>query len=89
MDIRALGNWTNKLNDKIKQRGGQQIYVRYDGPYGNLSLNYHRFTHVLLVVGGIGITPVVGILKHIFLRQEAGRSLIQKCVSYREFSLTF
>jgi predicted ferric reductase len=33
--------------------------MRVDGPYGNQKLNYRRFPNLLLVAGGIGITPVL------------------------------
>jgi len=34
-----------------------------DGPYGNLNLNYRRYPRLVLVAGGIGITPVMGLLR--------------------------
>jgi predicted ferric reductase len=34
-----------------------------DGPYGNMNVNYQRFPVLLLIAGGIGITPIIGILK--------------------------
>jgi len=42
------------------------MWVRIDGPYGNLRLNYRRYPVLLLVGGGIGFTPMLGIMKDMF-----------------------
>jgi predicted ferric reductase len=62
--IRGLGDHTNKLVDRAKTR--KEMYVRVDGPYGNHKLNYRRYPVLLLVGGGVGITPVIGIIKDIY-----------------------
>jgi len=62
--IKGLGQHTKKIVDSATKK--QNIYVRVDGPYGNLHLNYRRFPAVLLVAGGIGFTPMLGILKDMF-----------------------
>jgi len=62
--IKALGDHTRKLVDFA--RSSTQMWIRSDGPYGNIKLNYRRFPYIVLAAGGIGVTPVVGILKDIF-----------------------
>jgi NAD(P)H-flavin reductase len=57
------------------------MWIRVDGPYGNLNFNYRRFPAVILVSGGIGVTPVMGILKDIYrtgqVERKARRSAIE------------
>ena len=47
------------------------ILVNVDGPYG-LSVCYelHRYTHILLVGGGIGVTPLHSCLRHLYLSDK-------------------
>jgi len=68
INIRALGNWTNKVAEKAKSNSW--MWIRIDGPYGNLNLNYRRYSQLLLVAGGIGITPILGLLRQIYCRKS-------------------
>ena len=40
--------------------------IHVDGPYGNLKMQPHRYENVVLIGGGIGITPLMSILKDIY-----------------------
>lgn len=62
--VQALGNHTQKLTEVAK--GRRSLWVRVDGPYGNQRINYRRFPVLLLISGGIGITPCIGILKDMY-----------------------
>ncbi|KAL7502826.1 hypothetical protein ACHAXN_001326, partial [Cyclotella atomus] len=70
--IRALGNHTKKIVDYAEACGAEdkQTLIRCDGPYGDLSFNYRRFGNLLLVGGGIGITPIISVLKDIYGEQS-------------------
>ena len=59
------GNFTNKLYARAKDIN-REIDIKVDGPYGTLNLNYRRYPVIVLVAGGIGITPILGILKDIY-----------------------
>ena len=48
--------------------------IRCDGPYGDLSFNYRRYGVLVLAGGGIGITPLLSILKDIYEISEEGPS---------------
>jgi predicted ferric reductase len=68
VNIKAIGDYTTKLNEYATNK--QKVYVRCEGPYGNLNLNFRRYPTVLLICGGIGVTPVIGILKDIYNRKR-------------------
>jgi predicted ferric reductase len=63
-DTLGLGNYTSKLYAKAKDQ--ESMTIRVDGPYGNLNLNYRRYPIIIFVAGGIGITPILGMLKDIY-----------------------
>jgi predicted ferric reductase len=48
------------------------LKLRLDGPYGTGSLHYSRYPVVVLVAGGIGITPGISIASHIAHRATSG-----------------
>jgi len=62
--IKALGDHTRQLVDSAKERGS--LWVRCDGPYGNHRINFRRFHVLVLVAGGIGVTPVMGFVKDVY-----------------------
>jgi len=62
--IKALGDHTRKLVDVAK--GKENMWIRVDGPYGNHRINYRRFHSLVLVSGGIGVTPIIGFIKDIY-----------------------
>jgi predicted ferric reductase len=70
-----LGNHTKRIakySEKCASENRQAL-IRVDGPYGNLSFNYRRYGSLVLVGGGIGITPIISIIKDIYEKGEAKR----------------
>jgi len=62
--IRGLGDHTQKLMERVSQDPkNSKLWIRIDGPYGNLRVSIRRFPNVVLVLGGIGFSPIIGILK--------------------------
>ena len=53
--VKGLGDHTQKLVQLAAEK--PSFWVRVDGPYGHLKLNYRRFPVLVLVGGGIGMTP--------------------------------
>ena len=69
---------TAKKNDGDNQSLSMQriyanILVNVDGPYG-MPFDYRKFTSILLVCGGIGITPLHGIFRTLLLMFGEGTS---------------
>jgi len=69
--IRDLGDHTHAvcaLAAKAENSGGKEPlpWVRIDGPYGVHDFNFRSFPSIMMVGGGVGITPVIGMLKDIY-----------------------
>ena len=62
--IKALGNHTSALLQKASLTN--TLWVRCDGPYGRLSLNHKRFPALILCGGGVGVTPLIALLKTLY-----------------------
>ncbi|KAL6524521.1 hypothetical protein OROHE_016192 [Orobanche hederae] len=71
--IKSEGQWTSNLYAKVladddqDSEAGQRkcIPIALEGPYGPDSLEFLRHDNLLLVAGGIGITPFLSILHEI------------------------
>lgn len=61
--VRALGSYTRRVVERAKD--GESLWVRVEGPYGG-ALRLKRRPVMVYVVGGIGVTPVIGMLKNAF-----------------------
>jgi predicted ferric reductase len=63
-----LGNHTKRIAKYAEKcvSESRQALIRVDGPYGNLTFNYRRYGSLILVGGGIGITPIISIMKDVY-----------------------
>eukprot|EP00457_Paulinella_chromatophora_P001159 gb/GEZN01001161.1/.p1 GENE.gb/GEZN01001161.1/~~gb/GEZN01001161.1/.p1 ORF type:complete len:665 (-),score=68.40 gb/GEZN01001161.1/:546-2540(-) len=74
LHIRALGDHTSLVvalaqKTALARQANQLVqnpWIRIDGPYGNLSFNIRRYSVLFLAGGGVGVTPVIGLLKDLF-----------------------
>ncbi|KAG6957728.1 hypothetical protein JG688_00010844 [Phytophthora aleatoria] len=85
LHIKALGDWTNKLQSLVGASAGEvasPFDVLVDGPYGSVSIDIQTsstYSHFALFSGGIGVTPMRSIVN--WLHYEAhheGRSSIER-----------
>ncbi len=63
--IKELGDFTSGIG---KIRPGTRAYL--DGPHGNLTVNGHDAPGFVLIAGGIGIAPLIGILRQLSLDRD-------------------
>ncbi|XVF49310.1 hypothetical protein PTKIN_Ptkin04bG0001100 [Pterospermum kingtungense] len=69
--VKCDGWWTSSLYDNIQAQLDsdadkmKSIPVAIEGPYGPSSMTFLRYDSLLLVAGGIGITPFLSILHEI------------------------
>ncbi|KAL4564315.1 hypothetical protein LXL04_028375 [Taraxacum kok-saghyz] len=70
--IKVLGDWTNKLKSHISSLSNEQTDLKLkayvEGPYGHESPYHLMYENLILVAGGIGITPFMAILSDILHR---------------------
>jgi predicted ferric reductase len=81
--IKGLGDHTMRLIERARSRNAANSYfwVRIDGPYGFIPLEYNRYPYLLLVGAGVGVTPCIAALKDIY-RVRMSEAARQK-VPYR------
>lgn len=69
--IKALGpnTFTRKLYELISSSSAEEISnplsICVYGPLGSMTIDLKQYNHILLIAGGIGITPMILILKNI------------------------
>jgi len=65
VDIKQLGDHTAKLLSAFQS--GMHPTVRIDGPYGKVVINPRRYCSLVFVCGGIGVTPMISMLRWYYL----------------------
>jgi len=64
INIRGLGDHTRRLIAAAKE--SRSVLIRVDGPYGKWPYNYARYPRLIFAGAGIGITPCIAAIRHIF-----------------------
>lgn len=77
LQVRKLGDWTEKLCELAETTDFTDVLL--EGPYGACSVDLEdddKYTMVLCVSGGIGVTPCQSVGKHLLLKhRQEGRKL--------------
>ncbi|XP_078173060.1 ferric reduction oxidase 6-like isoform X2 [Carex rostrata] len=86
--IKVLGSWTGKLRDIITDYPNQskdgsdippgKITASVEGPYGHESPYHLMYENLILVAGGIGISPFLAILSDILHRVQEEKPCLPK-----------
>lgn len=82
--IKVLGEWTDKLkgtvssNHKEPQKLGEAelkslVTASVEGPYGHESPYHLTYKYLVLVAGGIGISPFLAVLSDVMHRLKEGK----------------
>ena len=72
--IRKMGGFTSKLHEFLRQNPSPaELKVKVDGPYGKLSVDLRDYSSVVLVAGGIGVTPMISTLLWLIQEKRANR----------------
>ena len=77
---RALGGWTKQVLELAEDKGGEDVSILIEGPYGSVSLDMDddsRYQIALCVSGGIGVTHCQSIAKSLLRQHSRGRHLKQ------------
>ncbi|PON96722.1 Cytochrome b245, heavy chain [Trema orientale] len=76
--IKCQGSWTsslyNLINTELESDADQMksIPIAVEGPYGHPSTDLLRYDSLLLIAGGVGITPFLSILQEVASAQQSG-----------------
>lgn len=73
--IKGGGDWTNELCHRACQGNLVSTTCYVDGPYMTSTYNYKNYSHVLMVAGGIGVTPFVSVISDMMHEKHQCRSL--------------
>ncbi|KAL0335344.1 UNVERIFIED_CONTAM: Ferric reduction oxidase 7, chloroplastic [Sesamum radiatum] len=88
--IKVLGNWTGRLDRLVssaseKETETEPLLQRYskltasvEGPYGHASPYHLTYENLILVAGGIGISPFLAILSDVLHRLKDGKPCMPK-----------
>ncbi len=71
LTIKELGDFTSTIGE-IEPGTGAYI----EGPYGNFILSQSASTHNIFIIGGIGVTPTLSILKSLRDRQDQRKTTV-------------
>jgi len=92
LHIRAVGPWTRKARQLYNPNSSNHPPVVVTGPYGSPNETWSSFETVIMVGGGIGVTPFAAILKDFIFRSKNDQSLKTKkliffwiCRSQKQF----
>eukprot|EP00041_Stephanoeca_diplocostata_P014309 m.259071 g.259071 ORF g.259071 m.259071 type:complete len:598 (-) comp19656_c0_seq1:275-2068(-) len=89
--VRGSGAWSRKLCDHVRTATPPQspappvpLRILMEGPYGATSVDIYseKYTDVLLIGGGIGITPLISIAKDLLIKHTRGRPLRQLTMAW-------
>ncbi|KAL8141981.1 hypothetical protein V2J09_015013 [Rumex salicifolius] len=81
--IKCEGWWTNNLYETLHKESRladeqtRCIPVSIEGPYGPTVMDFLRYDSLIMVAGGIGITPFLSILQHIASVKEQFPSKVE------------
>ena len=83
--VKDRGGWTHALYGLAQE--GCEVDILLEGPYGCLSVDLDHQSHIVLVCGGIGITPIISIARQLAHEQQRSKKSVHLIWVVRELSL--
>ncbi|MPC29483.1 Dual oxidase 2 [Portunus trituberculatus] len=79
LHIRTVGPWTRKLAEVYEEKIGNEKYpeIYMDGPFGEGHQTWWDYEMVVLVAGGIGVTPFASILRDMVNRLQNSTKMMR------------
>lgn len=74
--IRVLGDWTKKFHTLVKTQSKRipnnlkDLTIYIEGPYGKINLPLHKYKQIILISGGIGVTPLQSVFNEIMFQLQ-------------------
>lgn len=65
LTIKEAGDTTNKIGDV---KAGDVVYV--DGPHGHFMIDGRTFAGILMIGGGVGVAPMIGIIREMVANKD-------------------
>eukprot|EP00850_Spirogloea_muscicola_P021992 SM000271S10031 [mRNA] locus=s271:89812:94651:- [translate_table: standard] len=60
--MKSIGGWTKKLASHVETHRDDPLWLKAEGPYGQEQDFFAKYDELLLVAGGIGITPLYSLM---------------------------
>ncbi|KAM5574160.1 ferric reduction oxidase 7, chloroplastic-like [Rosa sericea] len=79
--IKAIGKWTEKLRDsalKNLELPCTKLTISVEGPYGHEKPYHMMYENLILVAGGIGISPFLAVLSDILHSVKEGKPCLPR-----------
>ncbi|KAJ9463800.1 Ferric reduction oxidase 8 [Diplonema papillatum] len=64
------GTWTARLT-QLPEDAKAPLQAKLEGPYGKLSFDMDKHNKLVLIAGGIGVTPMLSVIRYMDAAQEA------------------
>ncbi|TCS43015.1 ferric reductase-like transmembrane domain-containing protein [Reinekea marinisedimentorum] len=80
LHIRYNGDWTGALHNLSNRMrySHESVYAQLDGPYSAPTSSVYRSDVVVLIAGGIGVTPFASTLQSLLLNEKNNTSVNQQ-----------
>ena len=79
LHIRKRGYWTKRIHDLAGMKS--EISILLEGPFGSLAVDLtstHRYAMMMLLSGGIGVTPMQSVAHQLMYEHEWGERKLKK-----------
>ncbi len=78
LHVRKVGVWTSRLHELSQKKNS--IHILLEGPYGSLGvdLTSNRYSMVMMLSGGIGVTPMQSITHQLMYEHETKERRLKK-----------